>query len=444
MNPQPLMESVFFQSSIAQSLACLLYTLPLNKRRQGPFLPAAAILAAVFLRALYARWWAQFDYSVWLWLGNVAVSCATMLLQIWLTCRVGWADCVLCLVLADLTQNFMISAFNGLRGLCLLLIGPPEDGLKAAWPIFVPLLAVLAAVFYFAAARALPEKGRYNASPALAGAAVLIDIPALFFVNLNIIFYIAEEGAWADVKEGLLRMIVDLCALLLLYLLFKWGKHRELEHSYHLLEQTLEQQYQQYLLSRDTIDLINRKCHDLRHQIAALEAEAGSPSYQAELNELKESVRIYDTFCHTGNDVLDTVLTEKALVCEDRDIVLTCVVDGAALSFVAVSDLCAMFGNALDNAIEGVERLQEPAKRLIHVTVFAEKGMVMLRVENPFEGGLTLEDGLPVTTKEKNGYHGFGLKSIRYTAQRYGGAAKVYLHDGWFELRVLLPQPYTR
>ena len=95
--------------------------------------------------------------------------------------------------------------------------------------------------------------------------------------------------------------------------------------------------------------------------------------------------------------------------------------------------------NALDNAEEAVRKLEDHDKRAISVSIFSRHGIAILQVENFYEGDLRFVDGLPVTTKGDPNYHGFGLKSIRSTAEKYGGTVSVQAEDGLFLLRVALP-----
>ena len=81
-------------------------------------------------------------------------------------------------------------------------------------------------------------------------------------------------------------------------------------------------------------------------------------------------------------------------------------------------DVCSIFGNALDNAIESVMKTEDKEKRLIHLTVSKVKSFVMIRVENYFEGELKMDDGELVSTKTDKDFHGYGIKSIKYTADR--------------------------
>ena len=102
-------------------------------------------------------------------------------------------------------------------------------------------------------------------------------------------------------------------------------------------------------------------------------------------------------------------------------------------------DISALFGNALDNAIESVCKIADPDKRLIHVSVARQKNFLRIRIENCFEGDIQFENGMPVTKKQGQGIHGYGTKSIRKIAERYNGSMTIDTKDHWFELRVLIP-----
>ena len=144
---------------------------------------------------------------------------------------------------------------------------------------------------------------------------------------------------------------------------------------------------------------------------------------------------------HTGNDVLDTILSDKQLYCSQHQITLTIVADGARLDFIETMDICSIFGNALDNAIEGVEKLADPQQRLIRVAVYTQNVFLIIRVENYCTAQLSVVDGEYRTTKHDKDMHGYGIKSIRYTAEKYGGSVSADCSDNWFHLSVLLPLP---
>ena len=102
-------------------------------------------------------------------------------------------------------------------------------------------------------------------------------------------------------------------------------------------------------------------------------------------------------------------------------------------------DICSIFGNALDNAIECELKIPDKEKRLIHVTVSQQKNFLMIRVENYFEGVLRQKEGSFATTKKEKQFHGYGIKSIKYTVDKYGGAVHIDAEKQWFDLKILIP-----
>ena len=125
------------------------------------------------------------------------------------------------------------------------------------------------------------------------------------------------------------------------------------------LRNMLHIQYENYKIRQESIDLINQKYHDLKHQIAVLRAESGEKR-NAVLDNMEQEIKAYEAQNDTGNKVLDTVLTGKSLTCRTKNIQLTCVADGTALDFMDVMDISNLFGNALDNAIESTDKITDP------------------------------------------------------------------------------------
>jgi sensor histidine kinase regulating citrate/malate metabolism len=89
-----------------------------------------------------------------------------------------------------------------------------------------------------------------------------------------------------------------------------------------------------------------------------------------------------------------------------------------------------------------VLKLEVREKRLIQVALYGQNNFIMILFENYHENEIILQEGeLPASMKENREYHGFGLKSIRYTVEKYHGSMTVRAEDGWFKLRILIPMP---
>lgn len=204
-----------------------------------------------------------------------------------------------------------------------------------------------------------------------------------------------------------------------------------------ILTQLLYEQKRRMEISRETVEQINIKCHDIKNQIAML----GSRIPSDEIEELNRAISIYDAAAKTGSEALDLLVVEKTLLCEKKQICFDCNADGAALDFLKPSDIYSLFGNAIDNAIEACSRVADPERRAVSVRVLREEALVSVRVENFYDGELSFADGLPQTSKADKSCHGFGVKSIRMIAEKYGGAVSIRAENGVFRLAVLLPAP---
>ena len=108
-------------------------------------------------------------------------------------------------------------------------------------------------------------------------------------------------------------------------------------------ERILHDREQQYALSRENIEAINIKCHDIRHQIRHIEDDNTDTRVvdKTVLDDIAHQVSIYDSTVHTGNNALDTILTEKSLLGEREHITLGCIVDGHALDFMLLFSPCS-------------------------------------------------------------------------------------------------------
>ena len=236
-----------------------------------------------------------------------------------------------------------------------------------------------------------------------------------------------------------IRTLVDLSGMAVLYAYHIQTRELQMKFEVDTLQNILEMQYKNYQLSQESIEIVNRKYHDLKHQITLLKAEANSQKSLRYLEEMEQDIRSYEAQNKTGNKVLDAVLTSKSLYCQNHEISLTCVADGTLLDFMAEMDISALFGNVLDNAIESVQKLDEKEKRLIHLSVAEQKSFLRIRVENYTEEKIIFRNGMPVTTKKDKRLHGYGMKSIQSTVKKYGGSVTTGLRDNWFELRILIP-----
>ncbi len=270
---------------------------------------------------------------------------------------------------------------------------------------------------------------------------------SIFILLIDIVLNALVVFNPADGVEGVKLYIVIvgfynvLCCIVSLYLQFEVALRRKAENDLDLMQKIWDKTKSQYEMSKENIEIINMKCHDIKHQIRELETSGGvDPNV---LKELEERISIYDSVVKTGNECLDTILTEKSLLCNKQHINFGYIIDGEKLGFMRKEDIYALFGNIVDNAIEAVLKLEERL-RIIDLQVKAVGEMLYIREHNYFADTPEVgENGLPATSKKDKINHGFGLKSIQYICKRYNGTMEVEMRDNIFYLNIVMV-PYER
>ena len=170
-----------------------------------------------------------------------------------------------------------------------------------------------------------------------------------------------------------------------------------------------------------------------------LRQETDPERREAHLEELERELTQFRPEQQTENYVLDTILSGKSMKMKNSQIQFTCMADGKLLDFMHVTDICTIFGNALDNAIEHVAQIEDPEKRLISMSVGQRRGFLYIEISNYCEGTVEMQDGLPVTTKKDREQHGYGVRSLVYAVHKYGGEVSFEEKNHFFEVRMIIP-----
>ncbi len=298
---------------------------------------------------------------------------------------------------------------------------------------FLTMLLVLAG-FYFIFVKKLQDNLASLESERLLAFLGISLFPINFFSQKWQNSYILEGDY--DVVEIYGTVFLLIISILLLIVQFGLFEETKLREDKAVLNNALGSAQKQYELSKENIDTINRKCHDMRHHLNALRTISDEKERQELFSETEDALRIYSNIAKTGNEVLDVVLTEKMFICQQRGIELTYILSGEDFAFMDKADIYSLFGNALDNAIESVCDCADREKRIITIRESKKEGFLNLTFENYCDKILKFENGLPLTTKGDTAYHGFGTKSIRYIAEKYGGNVKMEQAENRFVVRL--------
>ena len=259
---------------------------------------------------------------------------------------------------------------------------------------------------------------------------VLVEIVLNAFViyrkyeNLDMTYYIAAS------------ITNVICSVSVLIIQFELLLRKALENELGIVYQMWRQEQKQFRITKETIDLINMKCHDMKHQIHIISKETAIDPET--MRDIEDTISIYDSIVKTGNQALDIIIAEKSLYCSSNNIFISYMVDGEKLNFMSDTDVYSLFGNLLDNAIQGVLNLEKD-KRIIGITIKAEGKLLSINSHNYCDGEVQIVNGLPITSSADTDYHGFGAKSMLLIVEKYSGTISFEAKDRIFNLNILFP-----
>lgn len=306
--------------------------------------------------------------------------------------------------------------------------------------IFLPLdqpSALLLQLLFFAAAycllritvaNSMPYEGSYHIGPRQQISAIILGgMFVLLFLTMQTV---TNSGVSRETSIFIVvpLALCQLYCITLLYLQTELFKKAAMEKEMNSLNMLYERQRQQYQVAKRNVQIINRKCHELKVQIADLRRMAPNAALQQSLNEAEAAARQYDASTQTGSEVLDVVLTEKSMLCEAHHISINNVADGTCLHFMDPADLYALFANALDHAIELTRKLPEPEKRMIDLLVCRRQGFAVLNIisavpDGPDPGRETCDE----------------LKIVKRIIQKYNGFLTTESNGGFFAIKAVFP-----
>lgn len=181
--------------------------------------------------------------------------------------------------------------------------------------------------------------------------------------------------------------------------------------------------------------------HDFNNHLLAIKAlyENGHEEQAVKyIDDLSEQSYARLLPAKSGSDTVDLLLFKKHQQANELGVTVRFKV-GCSLAGLSVTDydLCSLFGNILDNAIEAVRKIKD-TKSAVLLRVDRQNSMLFISCENPYEGELIRQDGELKTTKKDAAKHGIGLSSVKHICKKYNGSLELETTDNIFRLSVLL------
>ena len=174
----------------------------------------------------------------------------------------------------------------------------------------------------------------------------------------------------------------------------------------------------------ELVELISQNrqiVHDIKNHLLIIKeyARCGeNDSIQNYIDAISKEYAVSMSKYWTGNKVIDFILNQKILKAEKNNIEVTVKTGPIGNIPLGESEICALFGNLLDNAIEATQKITDE-KRWIEVYLSQKKNMFFVEIDNNFVAEPKVEDGELISLKGNS--HGYGIKSVKRIVDKYDG-----------------------
>ncbi len=235
-----------------------------------------------------------------------------------------------------------------------------------------------------------------------------------------------------------MNLIALVLELILYYIAHIFTKAFLDYHNVSLMNQKLSMETAYMKQSKEVAERIREEKHELKNQYFYLQALARSGKYD-ELesflsSEIVERFNILEEY-HTGNSMLDYLLTQKAAEARANGIKVVTSISLPQNLTVSEEDLYTLIGNLLNNAIEAEKKESDP---VIMIEMSVEKNFLNISIQNRTVENILLSNPSLKTGKKNAAYHGIGLQMVKRVCDKHSGSMNISWEDGFFQVYCIL------
>lgn len=228
-------------------------------------------------------------------------------------------------------------------------------------------------------------------------------------------------------------------SILLTMVVFKAIKNIKDKNEENLLKEKIDMQYNYYLNLQESQNKVKRLYHDMSNHIMCIKTMS---SEQEDLNNyidgISKNLNEFEEIYNTGNMILDIILNEKQAKCNENDISLYCDINFSKCNFIEMTDVCSIFSNILDNAIEACNKINN-GEKYIKIRGTVVKSYYVIRCENSKINKIKIKNNKIITSKKDKFIHGIGLKSVKSSLKKYDGELEIEDFESEFLLQIYIP-----
>ncbi|WP_371025245.1 ATP-binding protein [Paraclostridium ghonii] len=271
---------------------------------------------------------------------------------------------------------------------------------------------------------------------------VISNFSVAFISSLPRVLYNIKIDLYREVNGFNLNTTPRLSFLngiLLLMVVFKTIKDIKEKSEENLLKEKIDMQYKYYLNLKESKNKVKRLYHDMNnHMLCINSMSADKEDINKYIDNIRKDLKQFKEIYNTGNMILDIILNEKQNICNENNIDLICDINFSKCDFIEMTDVCSIFSNILDNAIEACNKVSR-GKKYIKIRGTVVKSHYVIICENSKTNKLQIKNNKIITSKKDKFIHGIGLKSVKSSLKKYYGELEIQDFENKFLLQIYIP-----
>lgn len=233
--------------------------------------------------------------------------------------------------------------------------------------------------------------------------------------------------------------IIILSNISLIKIIGKIVKANNIEMENKLIKDKMNMQYHYYLNIQEAQLKVRKLYHDMNNHIVCIKKLYGCcGEVKTYIDNVQSELNIWKSIIYTGNMILDIIVNDKKKICEKNNINFEVDINFSKCNFIDMIDVCSIFSNLIDNAIEACIKANEEDKFIILKGKIVNEFFIV-KCENSKSNKIKFKKGAIVTDKGDEFMHGIGIRSIKNSVKKYEGEVCMDFHDEKFTMKIYIP-----
>lgn len=260
-----------------------------------------------------------------------------------------------------------------------------------------------------------------------------------FFVIFKYVFKFSDMKLISTNEILYISILLFLSNISIILVIRRIRKDSRLLAQKDMVKNNLQMQYKYYMNIKENQDKVRQLHHDMKNHIICMR-KLNQNGYDNEkyIESIDKKIKSYENTFDTGNMLLDIILSEKKQICNNKNIKFFSSVNFTKCDFIESEDICSIFSNILDNAIEACMKINSNNKFIYIEGKIVEKFFI-LKVENSKINKINIKNNKFMTDKDNKFSHGLGISSIKNSVKKYNGETVINYTDDRFIIKILIP-----